>query len=202
MISETGEARVLELARQKGVIRPRDVAALGLAPGTLLHRLVRRGQLERSGRGLYFLPDGPISEHHSLVQVAKRAPRGVACLLSALSFHELGTQLPYEVWLAIERGAHRPRLDYPPVRIFRFSGEAFTAGIELHMLEGVPVQVYSAAKTVADCFKYRNKVGLDVAIEALQDYIRKRTDTLDALLHYAHICRVATVMRPYIEASV
>ena len=192
---------VLALAHEHGVIRPRDVAALGFAPGTVLHRLVRKGQLERSGRGLYSLVGAQITEHHTLVEAAKHLPSGVVCLLSALRFHDLGTQWPHEIWLAIDCQTCWPRFDYPSSRIFRFSGEAFSAGVEHHTLEGVTVQVYSAAKTVADCFKYRNKIGVDVAIEALHDYIRKRTDTLDALWRYAQVCRVAKVIRPYVEAS-
>lgn len=198
---EAAEEHVLGLARSMGVIRPRDVAALGIAPGPTLHRLVRQGQLARTARGLYSLPDGEVTEHHTLVEVAKRAPAGVVCLLSALRFHDLGTQWPHEVWLAVGRQSAWPHFDYPATRIFRFSGEAFGAGVERHVIEGVPVQIYSAAKTVADCFKYRNKLGVDVALEALHEYIRKRVDTLDALNHYAEVCRVAKVIRPYVEAS-
>ena len=197
----TTEARILEIARQSGAIRRRDLVALGLKPGAALHRLVRRGQLARYGRGLYELPDAEITERHTLVEVAKRVPHGVICLLSALQFHQLGTQWPHEIWIAIDRKARRPQLDYPRLRVYRFSGEARLAGIETHVLEGVPVRVYGAAKTVADCFKYRHKIGLDVAIEALQDYIRKRPDTIDALWKCAQVCRVANVIRPYAEAS-
>lgn len=201
MKHQTTEARILDLARQSGVIRRRDLVALGLEPGSALHRLVRRGQLASYGRGLYELPNAPITEHHTLVEVAKRVPHGVVCLLSALRFHQLGTQLPHEIWLAIDRKARRPQLEFPRLRVHRFSGDALRAGVETHVLEGVPVRVYGAAKTVADCFKYRHKIGLDVAIEALQDYIRKRPDTLDALWRSAQACRVANVMRPYAEAS-
>ena len=197
----TTEARILELARLSGVIRPRDLVAQGLRPGAALQRLVRRGQLRRYGRGLYELPDAAFTEHHSLVEVAQRVPHGVVCLLSALQFHRLGTQWPHEIWIAIDRKARRPQLESPRLRVSRFSGEALRADVETHVLEGVPVHIYGAAKTVADCFKYRHKIGLDVAIEALHDYIRKRSDTLDALWRAAQACRVANVIRPYIEAS-
>lgn len=200
MATEGPSERILALARAAGAIRTRDVAALGIAPGAALHRLVQRGQLERVGRGLYMLPDFAVTEHHTKVEVAKRVPNGVICLLSALRFHELGTQLPFEVWLAIEGHAHRPQLDWISLRVFRMSGPAFSTGIETHVIEGVPVRVYSAAKTVVDCFKFRNKVGIDVAIEALHDYIRKR-GSLDELWRCAQACRVARIMRPYIEAS-
>jgi len=198
----TAEHRILQLARTMGVIRPRDVVALGNGtPGPALHRLMQRGELERSGRGLYGLPDIPLATmHHTKVEVAKRVPGGVLCLLSALAFHELGTQSSHQVWMAIDGRAHQPRLDYPATRFFRMSGEAFTTGIETHVIEGVPVRVYGPAKAVADCFKFRSKVGLDVAIEALHDYIRRRM-SIDELFRCARVCRVANVMRPYIEAS-
>ena len=200
MAAAASSDQILALARATGVIRTRDVAAMGIAPGAVLQRLVLRGQLARVGRGLYMLPEFPVTEHHTLVEVAKRVPNGVACLLTALRFHELGTQLPFEVWLAVEGHAHPPRIDEVSLRICRMSGPAFATGIESHVLEGVPVRVYSAAKTVADCFKFRSKVGIDVAIEALHDFIRRRGD-LDALWRCAQACRVARLMRPYIEAS-
>lgn len=197
------EDRIIELAHSMGAIRPRDVAALGIAPGTPLHRLVRRGLLERTDWGVYQLPDTPMATgYHTQVEVAKRVPNGVFCLLTALAFHELGTQLPYQVWLAIEHDAHRPRFDYPSLRLFRLSGVSFETGIQTHLIEGVPFRVYSPAKTVVDCFKFRHKVGLDVAIEALHDYLRRRVGTIGELMECARVCRVANVMRPYVEASV
>ncbi len=201
-MSSIAETKIIELAHAQGFIRPRDVAALGIAPGMPLYRLVRRGVLERSGRGLYELADAPMAtEHHTYVEIAKRVPAGVICLLSALHFHQLGTQFPHQIWLAIDQNAHRPRFDYPSVRLFRLSGGAFATGIETHVIEGVLVRVYSPAKTVADCFKFRNKVGMDVAIEALHDYIRRR-GSIGELLECARACRVANLMRPYLEASV
>ncbi len=155
----------------------------------------------RIGRGLYRLSDGNFTEHHSLVVACKRAPHGVICLLSALSFHEIGAQLPFEVWLAIDRKARLPRFDYPPMRFVRFSGQTLTTGVENHQIEGVTVPVYAPAKTVADCFKYRNKIGLDVALEALRDCRRLGKCTDHNLWHFARICRVAYVMKPYLEAT-
>ncbi|HEX5506823.1 MAG TPA: type IV toxin-antitoxin system AbiEi family antitoxin domain-containing protein [Thermomicrobiales bacterium] len=189
---------VLALARERGYVRPRDLAVLGVSRPQLA-RLVRRGLLERVGYGLYRAPDAPITEHHTLAQVAARAPGGVACLLTALRFHGLTTQNPFEVWLAVGRQAARPQLDGLPVRVVYFSGAAFVAGIEEHRVDNVRVRVYCPAKTVADCFKYRNKVGLDVALEALRETWRARRATMDDLWRYATICRVANVMRPYLE---
>jgi predicted transcriptional regulator of viral defense system len=192
--------RILEIVEQVGVLRPRDLNAYGI-PREHLRRLHARGRLRRLGRGLYVLPDADLTEHHTLAEACKRVPHGVVCLLSALRFHELTTQAPFEVWLAIGEKAWRPRADYPPLRIVRFSGAALAAGVEEHVVEGVSVKVYCPAKTVADCFKYRNKIGLDVALEALRDCRRQRKCTNDKLWHYAEICRVANVMRPYLEAT-
>jgi len=198
-MSLTTEAKVLDLAREKGILRPRDLQRRGL-PADYLWRLYRKDKLEKVGRGLYAFPDADIGEHHSLVEAALRVPHGVVCLLSALRFHELTTQSPFEVWMAIEVKARRPKEEIIPLRIVRFSGDAFTAGVEPHQVEGVEVRVYNPAKTVADCFKYRNKIGLDVALEALRDCWRKKLATSDELWHYAQVCRVARVMRPYLES--
>ena len=191
--------KVLDLVREVGVIRPRDLEAGGI-PGSYLSRLVRNGELDRVGRGLYTLADAAPSEHRSLAEVAKRVPRGVVCLLSALRFHELTTQTPFEVWLAIGQKDRTPRPNGTRLRIVRFSGEARTSGIETHIIEGVPVRVYGPAKTVADCFKFRNKIGIDIAVEALRDCLRQRRCTTDELFEYARVCRVSRVMRPYVEA--
>jgi len=197
-IDERRTAGLIALAHQNGYVHPRDAAELGVSR-TQFGRLVERGLLERVGYGLYRSPDAEITEHHTLAQVAARAPAGVACLLTALRFHDLTTQAPFEIWLAIERKAARPRLDDLPVRVLYFSGAAFTAGIEEHLVENVRVRVYCPAKTVADCFKYRHKIGLDVALEALREVWRARRATMDDLWRYATICRVANVMRPYLE---
>ncbi len=191
--------KILNLVRKAGVLRPRDLDPYNV-PRIYLSRLCAAGKLQRVGRGLYILPGSGATEHHSMAEACKRVPKGVVCLLSALSFHELTTQAPFEVWLAIGEKAWRPRLEYPPLRIVHFSKAALNAGVEEHQIEGVNVQVYSPAKTVADCFKYRNKIGLDVAIEALRECRRARHCTMDDLWHYADICRVRNVMRPYLES--
>jgi len=190
---------ILDLAAERGLIRPRDLAEHGL-PTVLLTRLVRQGRLQRVGRGLYALPDRPVSEHNTLAEVARKHPHAIVCLLSALRFHDLTTQSPFEVWLAIPNKARAPKMDYPPLRIVRFSGEALTVGVEEHVIDGVPVRVTSVARTVADCFKFRNKIGLDVALEALQEAWRAKRVSMDELWRYATLCRVANVMRPYMES--
>ncbi|MEJ2737048.1 MAG: type IV toxin-antitoxin system AbiEi family antitoxin domain-containing protein [Anaerolineae bacterium] len=192
--------QILEIVGEAGVLRPRDLDAHGI-PRIYLSRLCERGLLDRVGRGLYVLPDADVSEHHTLAEAGKRVPHGVVCLLSALRFHGLTTQSPSEVWLAIANKAWRPQVDYPPLRFVRFSERTLEAGVEEHSIEGVLVRIYNPAKTVADCFKYRNKIGLDVALEALRDCRRQRRCTNDELWHYAKICRVANVMRPYMEAT-
>ena len=190
---------ILDLAAERGLIRPRDLTERGL-PTVVLTRLVRQGRLQRVGRGLYALPDRPVSEHNTLAEVARKHPQAIVCLLSALRFHDLTTQSPFEVWLAIPNKARSPKMDYPPLRIVRFSGAALTRGIEDHVIDGVPVRVTSVARTVADCFKFRNKLGLDVALEALQEAWRSKRVSMDELWRYATLCRVANVMRPYMES--
>jgi len=180
-------------------MRARELAGKGVYR-VHLQRLEQRGLIRRAGRGLYRLAGAELTENESFVETAKLVPHGVICLLSALNFHDLTTQDPFEVWVAIERGAHRPRVESPPLRIHHFSGKAFTEGVEEHQIEGVTVRVYSVAKTVADCFKFRIKIGLDVALEALRECRRERRATIDEIWHYAEICRVTKVMSPYLEA--
>ena len=187
------------LPRGQGVLRPRDVSSSGISR-TRIQRLTQAGALERVGRGLYVPAGARITEHHTLAEAAKRVPAGVVCLLSALSFHRMTTQSPHEVWLAIDVKARKPSTDWPPMRIVRFSGRARTFGVERHVIEGVEVRVTSRAKTVADCFKYRNKIGIDVAVEALREYLGKRGRSMEALEQAAEVCRVGRVIRPYIEA--
>jgi len=196
---DTAAERLIDLVRSRGLIRPRDLAPQGI-PRVSLTRAVRRGQLERIGRGLYGLPGRQISAHGVLAEVARRVPKGVVCLLSALRFHGLTTQTPFEVWLAIDNKAIAPKLDYPALRIVRFSGAALTAGVEEHLVDDVIIRVTGVAKTVADCFKYRNKIGLDVALEALREAWRAKRMTSDDLWRYAKVCRVANVMRPYLDS--
>ena len=195
----TSHQNILDLAAERGLIRPRDLTERGL-PTVALTRLVRQGRLQRVGRGLYALPDRPVSEHNALAEVARKHPQAIVCLLSALRFHDLTTQSPFEVWLAIPNKARAPKMDYPPLRIVRFSGAALTRGVEDHVIDGVPVRVTSVARTVADCFKFRNKIGLDVALEALQEAWRAKRASMDELWRYATLCRVANVMLPYMES--
>lgn len=191
--------QVIALARRRGLLRARDLRPLGI-PRRHLARLVADGVLLRSGRGLYALASAKASEHRSLAEACARVPSAVVCLLSALRFHGLTTQNPWEVWLAITPASRKPKIDHPPVRVTRFSGPAFTEGIEHHRIERVDVKIYAPAKTIADCFKYRNKIGIDIAIEALRDaWGTKGTVTADQLWHFARVCRVANVMRPYLE---
>ncbi len=201
MRTGTATERILTLAAHQPLVRPRDVEALGIAREFLL-RLHRQGLLVRPARGVYALADSSVSEHHTLAVAAKRVPRGVVCLLSALRFHGLTTQDPHEVWMAIDFKAHKPSIESPALRVLRFSGRALAEGIATHVIEGVEVRIYCPAKTVADCFKYRNKIGVDVAIEALRDALRTRKATVDEIHRFAKICRVANVMRPYLEAAV
>ena len=191
--------RIISLVREGGMIRPRDLDAHGI-PREYLRRLCAMGVLERQSRGIYTLRDAELTQHHSLMHACKRVPKGVVCLLSALRFHNLTTQAPFEIWMAIDRKARLPKTEGVPLHLVRFSGEALTEGIERHRIEGVDVSVYCPAKTVADCFKYRNKIGLDVALEALRECRRERRCTMDDLWRFAKICRVANVMRPYMEA--
>jgi len=195
----TLEQAVLALAERQPLLRARDLAARGL-PTVALSRLVLAGKLERVARGVYSLPGQVLSEHRSLAEVALRVPRGVVCLLSALRLHGIGTQAPFEVWMAIPPHTPTPRLEQPALRVVRMSGAALTEGIEPVEIDGVRVPVFNPAKTVADCFKYRNKIGLDVALEALRDGWSQRKLTMDALWHYAAVDRVANVMRPYLES--
>lgn len=193
--------QILHLAASQPLIRPRDVEAHGIAREFLL-RLHRQGLLVRRARGVYALADSAVTEHHSLAVAAKLVSSGVICLLSALIFHELTTQNPHEIWMAIDVKAHKPRVDSPALRIVRFSGPALREGVETQVIEGVPVRIYCAAKTVADCFKYRNKIGVDVAIEALRDALREKKATVDEIYQFAKVCRVANVIRPYLESAV
>lgn len=199
MAATTPAARLLRFARTHGLVRPRDVDRLEI-PRTTLKRLVDDGRLSRRSRGVYTLPEHEPTEHTDLAAVAKRAPRAVICLLSALRYHEITTQNPFEVWIMIERTAWRPRIEHPPVRVVRASGAALTEGVVSQTIEGVQVHVTAPGKTVADCFKYRSKVGTDVAIEALRECWRQRKATMDEIHRYAKVDRVANIMRPYMES--
>jgi predicted transcriptional regulator of viral defense system len=190
---------ILSLARTNGLLRTRDVDHAGV-PRAILAGLAQDGRLVKISRGLYSLPERPGSEHDSIVEVAARSKTGVLCLISALRFHELTTQQSSEIWLAIPHKAHAPRIAYPPLRIVRMSGEAMTQGIDEIDVAGTAVRVFCIAKTVADCFKFRNKIGIDVALEALREAWQERRVNMDDLWRYAEVCRVTNVMRPYIES--
>jgi len=194
------DTAVVRLIRKMGLVRPADLEARGIARAQL-YSLLDKGLVARQARGLYVVSEHPHTAEHALAQVAKRVPAGVFCLLTALRFHGLTTQNPAEVWIALPEKARKPRLDYPRLRVARFSGEALTEGIELHRLEGVEARVYSAAKTVADCFKYRNKIGIDVAVEALRDFNRRYRGGATELARFARICRVTRIMQPYLDAT-
>lgn len=198
MIKDTAE-QILAILRQEGVLRPRDLDAYQI-PRRYLSRLHQRGLLERSSRGIYTAADAELSEQQTIIEVSKRIPKGVICLLSALSIHDITTQSPFEVWTAIDSKARKPQLSDLPVRIVRFSGDALKDGMSFHVIDGVKVPVYNPAKTIADCFKYRNKIGLDVAIEALKEGWQDKRFTMDDIWSYARICRVQNVMKPYLES--
>lgn len=186
--------------RRMGLVRPIDLESRGI-PRARLYSLVQKGLVERLGRGVYVASNHAPTAEHAIAQAAKRVPGGVICLITALRFHGLTTQSPAEVWIALSEKARKPRLDYPRLRIVRFSGASLTEGVETHLIEGVKVRVYSAAKTVADCFKFRNKIGIDVAVEALKDFNRTHRGGANELARFARICRIARVLQPYLDAT-
>ena len=198
-VNRTHRDRVLGLLRRNGLLRPKELTELGI-PRSTLQRLLEEGAIERVARGLYALPGRQLSEHQSLLEVAKQVPEGVICLLSALAFHGVGTQLPHQVWIAIGSKARYPFIPQVATRVVRFSELALQHGVEQHSIDGVKLRITTPAKTVADCFKYRNKVGLDVAVEALREGWRDRRFRLPDLMEAARVCRVDKVIRPYVEA--
>ena len=191
--------KLLDLIRRRQVIRSRDLDHLGI-PRNYLSRLVHRGELRKVERGLYTATAPPASEHISLLEVSRKVPKAVICLLSALRFHEIGTQAPFEVWIALDVKAWAPKISSPSVRIVRLSGEALHFGVQERRISGGTIRVFSPAKTVADCFKFRHKIGLDVALEALRDCYRQRKASMKELREAAKVCRVANVMKPYMES--
>lgn len=184
-----------------GVLRTVEAIRAGIHPRTL-YKMRDECMLERLSRGLYRLSGLPQLANPDVIAVATRVPEGVLCLISALAFYEMTTQIPHEVCIAIERNSRPPRIDYPPVRIFRFSGKAFTEGVEEHKIDGVSVRVYSPEKTLVDCFKYRHKIGIDTAIESLKLYRERKRVRYDLIVHFAKICRVVKIMRPYLETVI
>jgi predicted transcriptional regulator of viral defense system len=195
-------ARAIKIFQDNnGLLRTQQAIRHGIAPRTL-YEMRDAGILLRESRGLYRLADAELGSNIDLVQVALRIPKGVICLISALSFHELTTQIPHQVYVALPIDAEKPRLEYPPLRIFWLSQKAYSAGIENHELDGISVKIYAIEKTIADCFKFRNKIGLDVALEALRDYRKREDFNIETLLHYARVNRVERVIKPYLEAIV
>ena len=199
--ASTSAGRLLRLAQTRPVLRARDVSAEGIHTGTLT-RMARAGALEKVGPGRYRLATSTVTESHSLVLACSLVPSSVACLSTALLFHDLGTQLPREVWLAVPRGTRIPSVAYPPIRVTRIAPALFDLGIEEHRIEGIVVRVYSVARTLVDCFRFRNKVGLDVAMEALIEARRSRRLDLTELDRVAKALRLDRVMRPYLEMLV
>ena len=199
---ETASNHILKLARRQRLLRAADVREHGASP-QLLIKLHQAGKLARVARGVYSLPGQQrLTTHQSLAEVCQRVPKAVVCLLSALQFHDIGTQLPHEVWIALPEASQTPAVTYPPLRIARLRGAAYSEGIETRVEQGTPIRVYNPAKTITDCFKFRNKIGLDVALEALKDSWRQRKVTIDELTRFARINRVERVMQPYLEAMV
>lgn len=182
-----------------GMMRLAEALRIGVTRGTI-ERMLENGTLERLSRGLYRLTDAEPLSHPDLAVVAAKVPQGVICLISALAFHDLTTQIPHEIYVAIPRDSEPPRIKHPPLRSFRFSGQAFTEGIESHRLGSITVKIYSREKTLADCFKYRNRIGLDTCLEAVRFYKQQKKYDVDALLHFAEVCRVKKIMQPYLEA--
>ena len=192
---------VLGLCRQRGLVRMRDLRNAGVGPETVA-RLVREGVVARVARGLYQLVDAIPDPRRSLAEASARVPRGVICLTSALQFHELTLQMPSAVWIAIDRTGWKPNVEYPPVRFVRFSGHALAGGVKRHLIEGIEVPIFEPAKSIVDCFRYRNKIGLDIALEGLREGLRSGRVTPDQLWEFARTARVWSVMRPYVEAMV
>ncbi len=195
----TGREKIIKYAGERKIFRPSDIEReLGLSP-MYIWRLVQEGQLERVGYGLYSLKTSDHTEQQSILEIAAKMPSAVLCLLSALRFHDLTTQNPFEIWIAIPRGTRYPQATGTRTRVFRFARRIYDAGIEKHFVEGVEVKVYSPAKTVADCFYYQRKVGLDVALEALRDAWRSHKVTMDELYHYAEVRNIKSKMLPYLN---
>lgn len=196
----TAKEKLLEFAREKKIFRARDAEThCGASSRVYLNRLLTEGKITKAGHGLYSIAENNFTEMQDFLEVAVKVPRGVLCLLSALRFHDLTTQNPFEVWLAIENKMRTPKVETVPVRIFHFAPSVYESGIEIHQIEGVEIKVYSAAKTVADCFRYQSTVGFDVAIEALRDVWEKRKATMDELYHFAEVRNIKNKMMPYLR---
>ncbi len=200
-MASTQRTRALDLLKAKGMLRLKDFIAENIEPETLA-RLLRDKKIVRPARGLYQLPDVQIDAAHTLTEATALVPKGIVCLISALQFHTLTLQMPSKVWMAIERTAWKPTISYPPIRFVRFSGWAMTEGVEGYSIQSRKVSITNPARTIVDCFRYRNKIGVDIAMEGLREGIRHRKCTPDQLWQYAKKAKIWTVMRPYVEAVV
>ena len=200
-MADTQKTRALQLLKAKGMLRQKDFLAEEIGQETLA-RLMREGQVVRPSRGLYQLSDAPVNASQILAEAASLVPKGVVCLISALQFHQLTLQMPSSVWMAIDRTAWKPTISYPSIRFVRFSGWALTEGVERHSIQSRQVPITDPSRTIVDCFRYRNKIGIDVAMEGLREGIRQRKCTPDQLWQYAKKARVWTIMRPYVETEV
>lgn len=187
--------------KHDGILRTGEAIAAGIHP-RMLYEMRDKGIVERLSRGVYRLSELKPLGDPDLVSVMLRIPKGVVCLVSALAFYKITTQIPHQVYIAIDRNSRPPNIEFPPIRVFRFTGEAYASGIEIHESEGIQLKIYNPEKTIADCFKYRNKIGLDVALEALKRYRERAGFSVDKLIHFARVCRVEKVMRPYLEALI
>jgi predicted transcriptional regulator of viral defense system len=198
-MTENAYDKAIETFRNhSGLLRTQQAIDEGIAPRTL-YQMRETGAIVRESRGLYRLADTEPGEYYDLVQVALRIPKGVICLISALSFHGLATQIPHQIYVALPINAEKPRLEYPPIRLFWLSPKTYSAGIEYYNLDGIPVKIYGAEKSIADCFKFRNKIGLDIALDALRDYRKREEFNIETLIHYTQINRVQRIIRPYLE---
>lgn len=195
----TAADKAIEIISKSGMARLRELKAAGI-PEVVVARLTRAGRVVRLARGLYQLPDADLQTSHTLAEVAKIVPKGVICLISALVYHELSLQMPPFVWVAIEVHTRQPKHRYPPMRFVRFGKKAMTEGIERHVIEGVPIKITSPAKTIVDCFRFRNKIGVDIAISAMREALHKRRCTPDEIIRHARSLRIASIVQPYLEA--
>ena len=198
MNSMSKRQQVIDYVKQHSLVRPNEIEKMGL-PRVYLNQLAQEGVIDHIGRGLYQWPGFKLDTHAALSEVTKKVPKGVISLLSALSFHEFTTQNPFEVWVALERKSWKPVINYPPTRFVFMSGDSIKEGVDVHIINNIEVQIFNPAKTIVDCFKYRNKIRLDVALEALKEGWRKKLFTIDELMGYAEICRVKNVISPYME---
>lgn len=198
-MKNTYEKQIVRLLKKHGTFRWRDFIEMQI-PSIVLSRMVKEGTLVRVARGLYRKPNTPMSEREEMVNVALRVPRAVFCLFTALQFYELTTQLPRDIWIAMPHGSRKPKIAYPPIEMIRLTGKTYSEGINTVVCDQVPLKIYCPAKTIVDCFKFRNKIGLDIAIEALKDALQKRLVTYDEVYYFAKMERLKKIILPYLEA--